>query len=317
MKKITIGTCFCAAVLFLLNGSLLAAELHKTFSAQPELKITLVSGDAIVRQGPAGEIKVDLTHTYTADEFTAIMEEKAGVLELREDFHGRGTHQGHSRWTVSIPAATRVDFSSASGSGDIRGLNAAVTFKTASGDLQLENISGDVTAHSASGTISLAAIKGNVSCSLASGDLQASGLEGDVQVKSASGSITLKEVKGRCQAKTASGDLDVSGLELQDPAVLSTASGSVLVSLKRAVSQDMTLSSASGDVTLDCNGQPIQGTFEFRVSKHHGDIICPVAFDRQEEIENGSSITVVKTFTRGSGPKFTLKSASGTVTLKK
>ena len=77
------------------------------------------------------------------------------------------------------------------------------------------------------------------------------------------------------------------------------------------------LSAASGDVTLDFNGQPFQGSFEFRVSKHHGDIVCPEAFDHQEEVSDGDSIVLVKRFSRGAGPKITLKSASGIVTLKK
>jgi len=305
------------AMFVLLSGTLPAAELHKTFSAQPELKVVTVSGDCIIRKGLANEIKVDLTYTYDAEEFTPIMEEKAGLLTLREDFPGHGSHNGSSHWSVTVPAATRVVFSSASGAGDIVDLNASVSAKTASGDLQLKNIIGNVTAYSASGAITLAAIKGTTSCSLASGDLQASDLEGDVQVKSASGHIELKGIRGRCQAKTASGDLDLTGLELQGPAIVSSASGNVAVTLNRPVNQDMTLSAASGDVTLDFNGQPFQGTFEFRVSKHHGDIVCSEAFDHQEEINDNDSIVLVKSFSRGAGPKITLKIASGTVTLKK
>ncbi|MBE0665166.1 MAG: DUF4097 family beta strand repeat protein, partial [Candidatus Aminicenantes bacterium] len=257
------------------------------------------------------------TYTYDADEFTPVMEAEAGRLTLREDFHGHGNHNGRSHWSVTVPATTSIVFSSASGDGEIYDLNASVTAKTASGDVKLKNIRGDVNIRSASGDISLESIKGGVSCYLASGELQAADLEGDVQVKSASGQIELKGIKGSCQAKTASGDLDLSGLVLQGPAVFSSASGDVAVTLSGSNDQDMSLSSASGDVTLDFNGQPFQGSFEFRVSKDHGDIVCPVAFDRQEEIEHGESITLVKSFARGAGPKITLKSAIGTVTLKK
>jgi len=317
MKNKIITIFFVVLLAIVLNGSAAAAELHKTFPAKPEVKISTVSGDCTVRQGPVGEIKVDLTYTYDADGFTPVMEAEAGQLTLREDFHGHGDHDGRSHWSVTVPAATRIVFSSASGDGKIFGLNASVTAKTASGDIQLKNISGDVNIRSASGDITIESVKGNLSCALASGDLQAVELEGDVQVKSASGRIELKGIKGRCQAKTASGNLDLTGLVLQGPANFSSASGDIEVTLSGSNDQDLTLSSASGDVTLDFNGQPFQGSFEFRVSKRHGDIVCPVAFDHEEEIDHGHSITLVKSFTRGAGPKITLKSASGTVTLKK
>jgi len=317
MKNKIITVFSIMACFVLLGGSAPAAELHKTFPAQPELKIATVSGDCTIRKGLAKEIKVDLTFTYDTDEFTPIMEAEAGRLTLREDFHGHGSHNGRSHWMVTVPAATSIIFSSASGSGEMYDLDASVTAKTASGDIQVKNIKGDVNIRSASGDISLESVKGSVSCTLASGDLQAVDLEGDVQVKSASGRIKLKGIKGSCQAKTASGNLDLTGLVLQGPAILSSASGDVAVILSGSNDQDMTISSASGDVTLDFNGQPFQGSFEFRVSKRHGDIVCPVAFDHEEEIDHGHSITLVKSFARGTGPKITLKSASGTVTLKK
>jgi DUF4097 and DUF4098 domain-containing protein YvlB len=317
MKNKIITVFFVAVLAIMLTGNAAAAELHKTFPAKPEVKISTMSGDCTVRQGPAGEIKVDLSYTYDTDEFTPIMEAEAGLLTLREDFHGHGSRNGRSHWSVTVPAVTRIVFSSASGDGKIFDLNASVTAKTASGDIQLKNISGDVTIRSASGDITLESVKGNLSCSTASGDLQAADLEGDVQVKSASGRIELKGIRGSCQVKTASGDLGLTGLLLQGPANFSTASGDIEVTLGGVNKQDLTLSSASGDVTLDFNGQPFQGSFEFRVSKRHGDIVCPVAFDHEEEIDHGHSITLVKSFARGAGPKITMKSASGTVTLKK
>ena len=317
MKNKIITVFFITVLSIVFIGSLAAAELHKTFPAQPELKIATVSGDCTIRKGLANEIRVDLTYTYDADEFTPVIEAEAGLLTLREDFHGHGSHNGRSHWSVTVPAATRVVFSSASGSGEMYDLDASVTAKTASGDVKAKNIKGDVNIRSASGDISLKSVKGIVSCTLASGDLQAEDLQGDIKVKSASGEIEMKGIKGSCQAKTASGNLDLRGLVLQGAAVFSSASGDVAITMSGSNDQDMTLSTASGDVTLDFNGLPFQGSFEFRVSKEHGDIVCPVAFDSQEEIAHGDSITLVKRFARGAGPKITLKSASGTVTLKK
>ncbi len=164
MKNKIITVFFVVVLAIVLNGSAAAAELHKTFPAKPELKIATVSGDCTIRKGLANEIKVDLTYTYDADEFTPVMEAEAGLLTLREDFHGHGSHNGRSHWSVTVPVTTSIVFSSASGDGEIVDLNASVTAKTASGDVKMKNIRGDVNIRSASGDISLESIKGEVSC---------------------------------------------------------------------------------------------------------------------------------------------------------
>jgi len=78
------------------------------------------------------------------------------------------------------------------------------------------------------------------------------------------------------------------------------------------------MSAASGDVTLDYNGNPIRGYFEFTARKHSGRISAPFKFDKVEEYEQSGQTYEQKSFTREKdSPKIYLSTSSGRAALKK
>jgi len=80
---------------------------------------------------------------------------------------------------------------------------------------------------------------------------------------------------------------------------------------------DLSVSSGTNDATLDMDGLPIEGYYEFSASARSGDIDCPIDFDREEEYDEGDD-NVRKSFTRGKKtPRYYISTGTGTAELKR
>lgn len=294
-----------------------AADLHKTFPAKGAVKIALVSGDGQILAGEAGQIKVDVTYTYSDDEYKALMEEKGDVVELREEFRNRTSHNGKSTWRITLPPGTRVQFSSASGDLQIKDIRADIGATTASGDVVLENLNGKVEIHTASGDITVNGQQGELTCTSASGSIRGGNLNGTIHAKSASGDIVLHDVKGRLEMKSASGSVQMEKVKPEGACQFTSASGDVTISLAASPDGDLSAKTATGDVTLKYNGNDLKGLFELYTTKKHGTIRSSETFDSEEELTEGDSVILKKTIRRGTAPKIVLKTATGTAALEK
>lgn len=275
-------------------------EINKTFKAKGTVELDMVSGDCRVKTGKSGEIKVTLVHDYDEDEFEAIFKERGDTLLLKEDFKRStrrwGSKRIGSKWEVVVPPNTKLDFESASGDFKGAGLRNNVEARTASGDIKLEDIKGDLKLKTASGNIKVR---------------EASG---DFYTKSASGDIKFENARGGFEAKTASGDIKAEDVSFTAEGQFGSASGEIDVFLTKSLEFDLVLSTVSGDVTLDFNGNAIKGHFEFKGKVKN--MSSPFSFDNAEDDHRWSPFGT-RYFKKGSSPKVRLKSVSGDLELKK
>lgn len=275
-------------------------EINKTFKAKGLVELDMVSGDCTVKTGKSGEIKVTVVHDYDDDEFEAIFKEKGDTLLLKEDFkkstHRWGKKHYGSKWTVVVPANTKLDFESASGDFTAAGLQNNVEARCASGDVKLEDVKGDL------------------KLKTASGDIKVRGAVGDFYTKSASGDIKFENAKGKFETKTASGDIKVKDIVFTGESQFGSASGEIEVELAKSLEYDLELATVSGDVSLDFNGNAIKGHFEFKGKVKN--MSSAVPFDNAEE-EHRWSPFGTRYFKKGDSPKVRLKSVSGELELKK
>jgi DUF4097 and DUF4098 domain-containing protein YvlB len=263
-------------------SALAQEEVNKSFDAKSMLKVVSVSGDCTIEKSTNNKIEVHLTYTFSDDCFEYIINETADRLEIREKFNNHGSCSGMSKWTIRVPENIEVRFSSASGDFYMNGIHNGVKASTASGDLTVKNTVGNV------------------------------------DLNTASGDIEVEFTKGSFDLSSASGDVDAVSVEITDESYFSSASGDVGVVLLKSSDYDLKLSSASGNSVLDYNGNEIKGFFEFTARVDKGDIISPIAFDKEEVIEKYDHEYDVKSFTKGnSSPKITLKTASGKAKLIK
>jgi DUF4097 and DUF4098 domain-containing protein YvlB len=139
-----------------------------------------------------------------------------------------------------------------------------------------------------------------------------------VNISTASGEIEISNAKGYFELSCASGEITAKGIKVEEESSFSTASGSVEVILAETSEYDLRLSAASGDVTLDYNGNPVKGYFEFEARKGRGRITCPFDFEDEEEFEQWDQTYVRKSFSKGGNdPEIHLSTASGKIVLKK
>ena len=146
-------------------------EVTRTYEAKDFVSITTVSGDCRVLVGDDDVIVVEFVHDHNPTVIDAEFEERENTLYLREEFHGSSS--GSSLWTVTVPAETRIQFSSASGDLDVNGLASELRATTASGDIDVTDGEGIFRIVSASGDVRMQSSTQN-------------DVENDVQVETAS-----------------------------------------------------------------------------------------------------------------------------------
>ena len=293
-------------------------EIHKTFDAKEIVEISTVSGDCIVKAGGSDKIIVDVVYSVEPeDAFKPEFRERGNRLRLKERWYGRNT-SGRVTWTLTVPPQTEIEFSTASGDLTVEGLTNSVEASTASGNVTVENTKGEFELSTASGDVSFEDTQGEFDISTASGEIEASNIQGSIEMSTASGDIDVSDSRGHFELSCASGSVDASKIVIEEESSFSTASGKVYVSVGKTPEYDLELSSASGNVILDYNGNPIKGYFEFTARKRRGRISSPISFDKEEEYERYDQTYVRKSFTRGgANPMVTISTASGRASLRK
>ena len=319
-----------------MQGFIEAGTSPKTFKGIKQIKIKTMSSNCEVIKARKKNVVVQFHVPGEKDCFTPKIERLEGdILVISNNFMANKC-DGEITWKIEAPDGIQIDFSSISGDFSLKDVDASISAKTVSGRLTVtdckgkikgKSISGDCTANNVSGDIFITSVSGdceivdgdgNIKVKSASGDIVANQVTGKMTLKVASGEIRCQKGNGEFVIKNASGDINVTDMILTNASVAKGASGDITINLKKSLKYNLTLSTASGDVTLDYSGNPIKGHFEFIVAKDNGSIVCPFAFDKEEEFEKWGKRFVKKSFSKGGkSPKISIKTASGKAILKK
>ncbi|MFN8257520.1 MAG: DUF4097 family beta strand repeat-containing protein [Bacteroidales bacterium] len=327
-------------------------EVTKSFASKEIFSISTVSGNCKIEKSSDNKINVKLIYTYDDDCFKYSFEESTGRLNVKEEFEG--SCKGYSNWIIGVPVNTEIEFNTASGDIEIAEVQKGVSGNTASGNIKMKNLSGkldlntasgdvvlvkmegDLKMNSASGNVKIESLTGKASIVTASGDIDLKNSTGDIDINvasgnvqiqsaqsklkfnSASGNISVTEWKGEIQGNTASGNIESDRIEITGKSSINTASGDVSFDLAKPLTDDLKLTTASGNATIDYNGGEITGFFEFTARVDKGEIISPFKFDKEEIIELDGKKYDKKSFTKGSSnPKIIIKTSSGDIKLVK
>ncbi len=114
-----------------------------------------------------------------------------------------------------VPANTRLDAQTGSGSQTIGSVNGAVRAQTGSGSIRIERTGGSLFAQTGSGNIDADAVGGDVRAQTGSGSVEVRQItRGDVSVQTGSGSVRLSSAGGcRLHARRA----DRIGIDFDSP----------------------------------------------------------------------------------------------------
>jgi DUF4097 and DUF4098 domain-containing protein YvlB len=313
---LTVATMFAPSSLCARGDPENQREVYRELPVQPELVVELVSADCVVETGGPGAIRLRVVHSYAEDRYQVEVRERSGEIRLQERFL-RGSARGSATWTLTVPDTTGVSFSSAAGDFDSSGDYAWLEARSASGRISIRDLDGRIDINTASGTVRLREVAGDLSVATVSGDVEVAGFDGRLRLRTAAGDVQLDDLAAEIEAATASGKIEVSELRLIGECSFSSAAGDVEVELAATAAFDLSLTSATGLVELDLNGNEIAGTFVFSALQYTGRIESPVGFDEQEIFVHAGQTYLRKTFSRGSAlPRINLATAAGSARLK-
>jgi len=148
--------------------------------------------------------------------------------------------------------------------------------------------------------------------------VEASDSEGEFDLSSGTGNVEIKKCKGNFDANSGTGDVKAEGLTIEFDGEFSSGTGDAEVSFPDGTDFELRVSSGTDDAILDMGGKQVKGYFEFTCHARRGRIVCPVKFDKEEELKHNDQTYLRKSFTQGKDtPKICIKTGTGTAKLKK
>jgi len=113
-------------------------------------------------------------------------------------------------YELVVPAETRLNARTGSGSENVEGIHGPVELDTGSGSVTVAHVDSDVRVRTGSGRIGLDAVNGKVDAETGSGSIEGSGIRGPINAHTGSGSLRLEQTAaGPLEAHTGSGGVDV------------------------------------------------------------------------------------------------------------
>ncbi len=293
---------FIHFLIFILFISLFAQgkkEIEKTFDPKELVKIKLVLGDCIIKISPDKNIHVQLVHSYDEDYFEAKFKEKSSSIVIQEKFHGNNG-DGYSRWMISIPEKTEIEFESATG------------------DLTLESVKGEFDGNTGTGNIEVRDAEGEFDLNTGTGNILVESSKGEFDVNSGTGRVKIEDCEGEFDANSGTGRVRAHNIIIETEGEFNSGTGDVEVSHPQGEDFDLSVSSGTDDATLIMDGVPIKGYYEFSANARRGSIECPVDFDEEEEFSEGDNRQVRKSFTKGKKrPRYFISTGTGKAELKR
>jgi len=268
------------------------------------------------------------------------------------EIHPSGANSGDSRISfdldVSVPKKASLTIRNERGDVTVADIAKPVTINTTNGDVEVRDITGDVTIDTRKGDVKVSDTKGNVKLSGHGGEVNVSGVSGGLTLdgefygpiradKVAKGvrfisqrtDLTLAQLTGHLEA--GSGNLEIAdapgNLTLRTNSYnvsIENASGKVKVDNRNGdvdvrfstpPKEDIELNNASASITLSL---PESSNFDMLANCHSGDINSEFHADslKQTSTESGDSHLEGK-YGSGRGPKITLKTSYGSISLHK
>lgn len=269
-------------------------NISKTFRGIKEIKLSTASGDTEIKKSNNAEVTVEVTYTYSEDNFTPILEQDGDVLILKEKFSNNRSGSGSSSWDLTVPDNLEISFNSGSGDLEARGITTELSANSGSGDVEISNLVGDFSSNTGSGDVAIENYKGDLKINTGSGDIELSKASGELEINLGSGDIDAEGIEGGVRFNAGSGDITVRDAVITNSSSLNSGSGDAEVILKSALKANISINSGSGDATLDFNGLEVTGEFTMKANKKNGEISAPFKFDDVSEEKQGNQTIVTK-----------------------
>lgn len=190
----------------------------------------------------------------------------------------------------------RVKISTQSGQISVRSAAKGAELSSAGGDIRVESVTGDLKATTAGGDVRAGAVSGDVRIETAGGDIVVRSASGSVVARTGGGDVTLKKVRGPVTARTSGGTITCE--------ITSTS----------AAGGDLTTSGGDVTITLPAN---YRSDLDVRVSGVETEADAIISQFPELTISRRQGSVSGEGKLNGGGPKLSIRSNSGTVTIRK
>ena len=190
----------------------------------------------------------------------------------------------------------RVKISTQSGRINVRSAGKGAELSSAGGDIRIETVTGDLKATTAGGDVKAGAVSGDVRIETVGGDIVVRSAGGSVVARTGGGDVTLKKVRGPVTARTSGGTISCE--------ITSTA----------AAGGDLTTSGGDVTITLPAN---YRADLDVKVSGVESDSDAITSQFPEVTVSHRPGAISGEGRLNGGGPKLTIRSNSGTVTIRK
>ena len=257
-------------------------EIKKSFDKRSRVKIDLVTSNCKITKSTDNKINVKVVFDYDEDDYEATIEDGGSRIHIEEEFYANNP-SGKAEWTIELPDDVELDFESATGDLNMKGIKLELQGNSGTGNMDLENCSGEFDLNSGTGDIALI------------------GSEGKMKLNSGTGDVILTKCKGSTEANSGTGDVAITNINLFDDSDFNSGTGDVEVSLASSPDCDLTVNSGTGNARLNYNGNEVKGEFELTCKEYDGSIRADVQFDSEKVQRRHGDFYEVKTFKRGTG----------------
>jgi hypothetical protein len=294
-------------------------ERALTVTGSVDLNIRAGSGQIRVHPGSANTVRVaarlragnswlrsgDVEARIRQIERNPPIEQQGNVIRIGR-FADDDLHQNISiSYDVTVPADTKLEARTGSGSLDIGEIKGPVDASSGSGGITIGRIAGAVVASAGSGNIEVEGAA-SLSARTGSGDVRAGAVAGPTTARSGSGSIRIAQAgKGDVEVSASSGGVTLTGVD--GAAHVTCSSGSIEIDGRPT--GPWSLDASSGGVTV---GLPPDASFDLdaRTSSGSIDSVHPVTVTGR--IDKRKITGTV----RGGGPLVEIHSSSGNIRIR-
>jgi hypothetical protein len=290
-------------------------------SGPVELRVETGAGSITVRTGGASTVRVvaQIRAGTTSAWFTGggNLEERVRRIEQNPPVEQSGntirigrmvdpelTRNISISYDITVPAETRLESSTGSGSQSIAGVRGPVRASTGSGRLEVFNVASEVRASTGSGSIELDKIQGPVRASTGSGSIRAQRLDADLHARTGSGSIRVDGASGQLELNTGSGSVTAEAVR----GALRVRTGSGGIRIQGTPEGQWDLHAGSGGIRLQL---PCDRGFTLDARSSSGSVSVNHPIDIQHQYRQRE----LRGQVRGGGPAIVARTGSGSVTV--
>ena len=269
------------AALLLIGLSAHAQEtIEKSFTGVNNIRLSTASGSGTIVKGTGNEVKVIVEYTYDEEDYRPEFDQRGSTLVIEEKFRRSRNMRGYAEWRLEVPDGLEIDFKTGSGNIEVEGLEIEIQANSGSGNIDVIDVVGSTQANTGSGNIEFENIEGDLDANTGSGSIRMRDVNGDADLNTGSGNIRGNGFSGAISGNTGSGNIQLENATITGRSSMNTGSGSAELILAAALNHDVSLSTGSGNATLDFNGQEIAGEFIMK-AQDKDDIRAPFSFDEE------------------------------------